>query len=529
MLWLYWWILLPICLAFMCIEAVKSPVYGFVLASALLATGLHVAQLFGFGIGHEIDGLAHVLASKINEELLTLALLVAGTTMVANGPGSSVARSLVLRVRNEPLRLTFGMILAGLVGFGNSLTAANLLTQLMPSKGKKTALSLALPAVACTVGCILIPLSPWWVFFKKASGVDLIPTFESLIAPTVFAVSVLLQLLRLQKREATTNDPSDPRLQRAARRNLLRPFPPRLDLGQVLAWASFALPILVVPIVFALRGGKVEEGVLAGVLAGTAASLGVSLLLDLDGDHQLFYAAASTTPKEHLAGPVAVLAQHKGIHLLMPNDRVLGQDSRSQPSALLALIPTGFWQKHELQYARLRAAMAIHLNTWQAGIRSGALAGAIVLACGLLRDYSKHLSDMSGQQLVVGNGTAWAILFTAFAIVAFGGVIGNVLGTAWGTFALVASILSPLIDEGKLSCDSYKQLVFVLMGLLVAVSAGINSFSTQADNVIEVAHDLEVEPAEVGNPAREIVVKALLWAGLVSVIYASVLLQRIKP
>lgn len=497
--------LLPVALAFLAIRGTRKAVYGFFIAAAGTATILLCMQ------GH-IEGVGHILEKKFDASVLKMVLMVGGMTMISVGPARHVARDLILRVPNAILRLLAGITLAGVGGFGNSVSAADLLAHVFPPSPRRTRAELAPLVAACTLGCILVPFSPWWIFFNSTSelliGKDGIYPWPVMIGPVVFALAVVIGLVgeRLQEdRQTAKNNP----------RSLLRLRPAPMAWTQVVPWLLFMAPLIGLPAWAPFIHGDVKDFLLWGILAGTAASLWFCLMMDIGGDRQILWEGAHGAEpqgraafRELRTGWRASYARGRAGELLLP-------DTVESPSDAVFLIPargnspSKFLRKERMTLTRLRASLLVHLGAWQDGLRNGAMTGAILIAVGIFREYNDaFVSVLTGTPAATEATQPKANLPLAllgFAVVVGAALgIGTVLGTAFGTFALVFTLLLPLLKSLPPTVSA------ILVGLLVSLSAAVNSSSPQADNVAAVAHSVGTSVEEISGAAKPVVLRACM-------------------
>ena len=521
--------LLPIVAAGLCIVLMKRSIPALLVAIALLVCGEGLTT--GQGVG---ESLLSVFQGQVKASVFTVLLLSAGVALINGGPARGFAQKLVLRIPHPDLRLLVGIVLGALTGFGSSSMAAQFLADLFGSRESPG----APPAVitgACTFGSLLVPISVWWIYFAsfgqtgKTPHVSTAPTVWLLVVPACFCAFLTL-LLIAGRRKARGS-------QRRAHdvRDWLRPraAAPRLRAG--LSWlVFFAVVIAYGPVLKALsRQPSGDWDLPTGALLATVLAGGLLIRQDMAGSLQALWPLprsgagaekAADAYQEARAATAAVFpARSAGPAALC---RALPPSAAARATHLLfrtsSAGPVHFRQREGAALARLRLSISRQWALWEYGLTRGLSAALVFITAIVFKTYyvqyqqalGLHLdfAGLSGLLSVPGPDRWLCNLAGCLIVIAvLGGIGGYLIGTAFGTFALVYSLLGVALDQMAVQHAVLPHAyVPMLVGWLIAVSAAINSCSPRADNVSVAAAQLGVAPEVLDRAARAPLIQALL-------------------
>lgn len=479
------------------IKALRSAVYGFLLTASLLISGMALANtlsgLLGYGAVFKVQSLGHLVMENFGGGILETTLMTAAITLLAGGAARSLGPALVSRVSNPVGASLLKMTVASLSGFANTTTASEMAIQVTHAESRKREESLILFAGVSNLGALLIPFSPSWSFYRKQMGAGgqgsgFAPEALQLWVPViVFAVvMVIVMAWRSHKahREVSTENP----------RSLLRLPPRRIRPMEVVFYLALMLPIAVLPALtsFTATHETPEHMLLYGILCGITLYLGMNLLADMSGATQPILKT-----EEGEECPLTRWPNAK----IMP-ERPDAEELDLQATQIVALPVPGriqgpwFWKRipakiepaWKLGLIRLDSSWQSRRALFEQAIKNGALVGMLIFSVGIFRGALDML--MKGAPVQFPQ-IPFAVALPAAALVTLG--VGWVLGTGWGSFAIVLSLLLPILQSLSVPQAS------LIVGLVIVASAAANSFSPQADNVQIVSHATHVPRQKISE------------------------------
>ncbi len=563
--------LLPIIAAGLCIFVLQRSVPALLLACVLLACWLTLH--FGTHIGWEtvppppesggipifpaLQPVVHLLyafSKLVGPGLLTVLLLTAGLDLINSGPARGFARQLVQRIPRPESRLTAGMLLGIVTGFGSSTLAVQFLADLLdpggksddPEAEKRRAKELAPVVGACTFGSLLVPISVAWLYFKgfekdfHTPGITTGPDGLSFsnwwlwAIPALFCVCMFAILV--QQRTARGRE----RLRAHDVRFLLRVSGSEPHRRDGVSWILFIVGVIAAPMLIkACTGRRTDWDFPVGVLIATVMGVAWWLALDLYRSVQAIW----PLPPPGQDPPTALVADalrtmRRKFDAVYPAVQLPSGDRwQLLPDAAAARATHLVFKRVKGRnplLQRLQLALGRQWTLWESGLKSGIGTAMVFLTALVFKEiYTRYLKlsniqpDFKALDTLIHlpHPWIWNLIGCLIIILTLGLFGGWLIGTSFGTFALVLSLMTPALKQMAQERDPLAHIyIEVLIGLLIAVAAAINSCSPRADNVAVAGSQLHLDGELLDGAVRPALLPALGLTLLVSLILPPVCL-----